>query len=218
MKRTGKWALSLVSRALVILLVVFLLPYAGNIWHLIMPDVTGEIRTQSRIIEQKLESSQRLEVTKVDEEGVLEAKTNVIIFGTVGSTTIRYRYTASIGIDMSRVVMTTDNDRIIFVLPEPEVLNDGIEALEINRNNLFSKAIEKSVETLLSEQREKCRIQFVSDERHSVKTREDAAKAFRDTVCKWLEGSGERHYEFEIVIAEPSVAGSDGRFFNHQNR
>ena len=55
----------------------------------LLPDVTGEIRTQSKIIEQKLESSQRLEVTTVDEEGLLKADTNVIILGTVGSTTIR---------------------------------------------------------------------------------------------------------------------------------
>ena len=55
--------------------------------------------------------------------------------------------------------MTTDSDRIIFALPDPEILNDGIEALEINKNNLFSKAIEKSVETLLNEQKMKCREQ-----------------------------------------------------------
>ena len=104
MKKTGKWALSVFSRALVIILVILLLPYAKDLLRLVVPDVTGEIRTQSRIIEQKLESSQRLEVTSVDEEGVLESNTSVIIFGTVGTTSIRYRYTASIGVDLSKVI------------------------------------------------------------------------------------------------------------------
>ena len=57
MKKTGKWALSVVSKALVVILVILLLPYAKDLWRLIRPDVMGEIRTQSRIIEQKLESA-----------------------------------------------------------------------------------------------------------------------------------------------------------------
>ena len=132
MKKTGKRILSFVFRLFVIALIAVIGYTAFR--HLFKPDITGEIRTQSMILEQKLESSQRLEVTKVDEEGVLEAKTNVIIFGTVGSTTIRYRYTASVGIDLSKVIMTADSDRIIFTLPDTEILNDGIEALEINQN------------------------------------------------------------------------------------
>ena len=207
MKKTGKWFLSVLSRVFVILLVIALLPFAKDLRRLLLPDVTGEIRTQSRIIEQKLESSQRLEVTTIDEEGVLRAETSVIIFGTVGTTTIRYRYTASAGIDLSRVVMTADSDRIIFILPGIEILNDGIEALEINKNNLFSKAIEKSVETLLSEQRAKCREQYLNDARHSRKTREDAEKAFSETICRWLESFGERHYEFEIRFSDDQTAG-----------
>lgn len=207
MKKTGKWFLSVISRVLVILLVIVLLPFAKDFRRMMIPDVTGEIRTQSRIIEQKLESSQRLEVTTIDEEGVLKAETSVIIFGTVGSTTIRYRYTASAGIDLGRVVMTEDSDRIIFVLPAVEILNDGIEALEINKNNLFSKAIEKSVETLLSEQRYKCREQYLNEAQHSSKTREDAEKAFNETVCRWLESFGERHYEFEIRFSDEQPAG-----------
>lgn len=206
MKKTGKWALSVVSKALVVILVILLLPYAKDLWRLIRPDVMGEIRTQSRIIEQKLESSQRLEVTSVDEEGVLQSETNVIIFGTVGTTTIRYRYTASIGIDLSKVVMIAESDRILFTLPDPEIINDGIEALEINRHNLFSKAIEKSVETLMSEQRQKCREQYLTDQAQSDRIRLDAEKAFNETVCQWLEGSGERHYEFVIRMQNEEAA------------
>ena len=117
------------------------------------------------------------------------------------------RYTASAGIDLGRVIMTEDSDRIIFILPGIEILNDGIEALEINKHNLFSKAIEKSVETLLSEQRAKCRDQYLDEAHHSGKTREDAEKAFSETVCRWLEGFGERHYEFEIRFADDQPAG-----------
>lgn len=199
MKKTGKWALSVISKALVIILVITLLPFARTWIRQLLPDATGEIRVQSMILEQKLESSKRLEVTTIDEEGILEAKTNVIILGTVGTTTIRYRYTASVGIDLSKVVMTPDSDRIIFELPDPEILNDGIEALEINKNNFFSKAVEKSVETLLNEQKLKCREQYISEKEHSDRAWEDIRKSFETTICQWLEQYGERHYEFEFV-------------------
>ena len=199
MKKTGKWLLSLLSKALIIILVILLLPLVRTLIRRIMPDAAGEIRVQSMILEQKLESSKRLEVTTIDEEGILEAKTNVVILGTVGSTTIRYRYTASVGIDLSKVVMTTDSDRIIFELPDPEILNDGIEALEINKNNFFSKAIEKSAETLLNEQKLKCREQYITEKQHSERAWEDIRKSFEDTICQWLENFGERHYEFEFV-------------------
>ena len=199
MKKTGKWALSVISKALVIILVIALLPFARTWIGRLLPDTTGEIRVQSMVLEQKLESSKRLEVTTVDEEGVLEAKTNVIILGTVGTTTIRYRYTASVGIDLSKVVMTPDSDRIIFELPEPEILNDGIEALEINKNNFFSKAVEKSVETLLNEQKLKCREQYITEKQHSDRAWDDIRKSFEETICQWLEQYGERHYDFEFV-------------------
>ncbi len=199
MKKTGKWALSVISKALVIILVITLLPFARTWIRQLLPDATGEIQVQSMILEQKLESSKRLEVTTIDEEGVLEAKTNVIILGTVGTTTIRYRYTASVGIDLSKVVMTPDSDRIIFELPDPEILNDGIEALEINKNNFFSKAVEKSVETLLNEQKLKCREQYISEKEHSDRAWEDIRKSFETTICQWLEQYGERHYKFEFI-------------------
>lgn len=199
MKKTGKWALSVISKALVIILVIALLPFARTWIGRLLPDATGEIRVQSMVLEQKLESSKRLEVTTVDEEGVLEAKTNVIILGTVGTTTIRYRYTASVGIDLSKVVMTPDSDRIIFELPDPEILNDGIEALEINKNNFFSKAVEKSVETLLNEQKLKCREQYITEKQHSDRAWDDIRKSFEETICQWLEQYGERHYDFEFV-------------------
>ena len=198
MKKTGKWLLSVISKTIIIILVILLLPFARQLFMLIIPHITGEINTQSRILKQKLESSQRLEVTTVDEEGILEAKTNVIIFGTVGTTTIRYRYSASLGIDLNEVILTPDSDRIIFYLPDPVVLNDGIEALEVKKNDFFSHAIDKSTETLLDEQKQKCREEYMNAPEHREKVWSDTKKAFEETLCRWLDSYGERHYSFEF--------------------
>ena len=198
MKKTGKWFASIAAKALIVILVILLLPYAGQLFQLILPGITGEINAQSRILEQKLESSQRLEVTKVEEDGILEAKTDVIILGTVGTTTIRYKYTASLGIDLNEVVLTPDSDRIIFYLPDPVILNDGIEATEVRKQDFFSHAIDKSTETLLDEQKQKCRELYLTDPANREKVWADTQKAFEETLCKWLDSYGERHYGFEF--------------------
>lgn len=198
MKKTGKWFASIAAKALIVILVILLLPYAGQLFQLILPGITGEINAQSRILEQKLESSQRLEVTKVEEDGILEAKTDVIILGTVGTTTIRYKYTASLGIDLNEVVLTPDSDRIIFYLPDPVILNDGIEATEVRKQDFFSHAIDKSTETLLDEQKQKCRELYLTDPENREKVWADTQKAFEETLCKWLDSYGERHYGFEF--------------------
>lgn len=206
MKKTGRWFLSIVSKALIVILVILLLPFARQLFQLILPDITGEINAQTRILQQKLESSQRLEVTSVEEEGILEAKTNVIILGTVGKTTIRYRYTASLGIDLSEVILTPDSDRIVFYLPDPVVLNDGIEALEVDKKDFFSHAIDKSTETLLDEQKKKCREQYLTEPEHQKKTWTDTREAFEETLCKWLDPYGERHYQFEFRKLDETAA------------
>ena len=206
MRKTGKWFLSIASKAIIVILVILLLPFARQLFQTIIPDITGEINTQSRILEQKLLSSKRLEVTAVEEEGILEAKTNVIIFGTVGKTTIRYKYTASLGIDLSDVILTPDSDRIIFYLPDPVVLNDGIEALEVNKKDFLSHAIDKSTETLLDEQKKKCREQYLTVTEHQEKVWADTQKAFEETLCRWLDPYGERHYLFEFRKLDESAA------------
>lgn len=199
MKQTGKRVLSRIVKLLATAVLMMVVLFSWKPVSLLIRNVTGEIEVQSAVLKQKLESSKRLEVTTVEEEGTLDAKTSVIIFGTVGSTTIRYRYTASLGIDLGKVILTPDIDRIVFAIPEPEVLNDGIEALEINKHNFFSKAIEKSVETLLSEQRIRCREQYLKEKQHSERTWEDIVRAFDETICSWLNPLGDRHYEFEFV-------------------
>lgn len=202
MKKTGKWFASIALKTIIVILVILFLPFVGQVFRLILPGITGEISSQSRILEQKLESSQRLEVTKIEEEGILEAKTNVIILGTVGKTTIRYKYTASLGIDLHDVVLSPESDRIVFYLPEPIILNDGIKAIEVKKQDFFSHAIDKSTETLLDEQKQKCQEKYLKEQKHREKIWADTQKAFEETLCKWLDAYGERHYQFEFQKIE----------------
>ena len=66
--------------------------------------------------------------------------------------------------------------------------------------------MEKSVETLLNEQKLKCREQYISEKQHSDRAWEDIRKSFETTICQWLEQYGERHYDFEFVKLNDSAA------------
>jgi len=199
MKKGRRWLMAVSVRVVAALLIVFLLPFASRWARDLFFDIQGEIRTQSQVLTRKLEASQRLETVKVDEEGVLQADTSVILLGTVGTTIIDYRYEASLGIDLKKVELRTEDDRIVFLLPELEVLTDSIEALKVDKQNFWSRAIEKSTEQLLSEKREACRRYYLEENEHSPETWANTVKALENTVCQWLEGTGERHYEFEFV-------------------
>ena len=59
---------------------------------------------------------------------------------------------------------------------------------------------------ILSEQRMKCREAYLMDQAHFDRIAADAVKAFNETVCQWLEGSGERHYEFVIRMQNEEAA------------
>ena len=120
-------------------------------------------------------------------------------------TAIRYRYTASVGIDLRKVILTPDGDRIVFQIPEPEILNDGIEALEVNKQDLFSRAVDKPTETLLEEQRKKCRDQYLTEAQHRDQIWESTKKAFDETLREWLAPYGEPQYEFEYRQIEKAL-------------
>lgn len=194
----GKRPLRLAFFLLFVILLVLLFPFLRQGWMNLFPDLRGEITAQSTLLKQKLESSSRLEVTTVEEEGLLEAKTSVILLGTVGKTSIRYRYNASLGIDLKRVGVREEEDAVVFLLPPWEILNDGITALEVNKQDFFSHAIDKSTETLLAEQREKCREQFEPGGGHDAELWADTTRALEETVCEWLASYGQRHYRFEF--------------------
>lgn len=196
--RKGLWLRAVGVRVAAALAIVMMLPFATRWARDLFFDIRGEIRTQSAVLSRKLEASQRLETVKVEEEGVLKADTSVIILGTVGTTIIDYRYEASLGIDLKKVELRTEEERIVFLLPELEVLTDSIEARKVDRQNFWSRTIEKSTEQLLSEKREACRRYYLEENEHSADAWNDTVKALENTVCQWLEGTGQRHYEFDF--------------------
>lgn len=202
MKRTGQWLLSLLGKALILLLLIVLLPYAFRFSERIFPDITGDIQTESMVLMRELRASSRLETATVDEEGVIDSKTSVILLGTVGKTTIHYRYRASIGIDLSKVQLKIKGKRITFIIPPLEILQDSIEKTDVHQSNFLSHAIDKDIDTLLDEQLSESRKYYLSQNEHSASVWEDTKQAFENTIAKWISTAGNSSYEFEYLKAD----------------
>ncbi len=205
MKRAGRWFLSFLSKLLLLLLIIVLLPYCFRLAESILPDLTGTIESESVVLMRELQSSSRLETTIVDEEGVIDSKTSVVLLGTVGQTTVHYRYRASLGIDLRRVQVKISGKKITFFLPGLEVLSDSIEMLNVQKNDFLSHAIDKDVNVLLSEQREKSRAYYLEQNEHSDQAWVDTQKAFENTIAQWISRVGGEKY----TITYEHLAGEE---------
>jgi len=154
------------------------------------------VQVESAALMRSLRASQRLETTTVEEEGVLDAKTSVVLLGTVGRTVITYRYRASLGVDLKKVELKRDGKQMTFLIPPLEVLADSIEPLEVTKNDFFSHAIDRSTESLLQEQLMKCREACLQEKEDSETAWENTQKAFRETIGEWLQAFGDASYTF----------------------
>ena len=202
MKTAGKWVGKILAKVIVIVLVIVLLPYAFRLAERAFPELSGRVQVESAALMRTLKASSRLETTTVEEEGVLEANTSVVVLGTVGKTVITYLYKASLGIDLSRVQLKRNGKTITFLIPPLEVLNDSIEAKEVNKNDFFSYAIDKSPETLLAEQQLRCRETFLNEKETDGVTWEHTQKALLDSIGEWLKTYGDSSYTFAFEKLE----------------
>ena len=196
MKKAGTWVLNILGKALILILVIVALPYAFRLAENVFPDLTGRIQNQTAVLMRELQGSKRLETAKIIEEGILQSDTDVILLGTVGKTTISYRYEGSMGIDLAKVELKRSGKKLTFLLPAPEMLSDRIEALDVTRNDFLSHAIDKSVEDLMEEQRLKCRAYYLEENEHSEKAWEETKKAFEETIGAWANTFGRENYTF----------------------
>jgi len=196
MKKAGKWIAGILGRTIVLVLVIVLLPYAFQAAERLFPELSGRVQVESAALMRSLRASQRLETTTVEEEGVLDAKTSVVLLGTVGRTVITYRYRASLGVDLKKVELKRDGKQMTFLIPPLEVLADSIEPLEVTKNDFFSHAIDRSTESLLQEQLMKCREACLQEKEDSETAWENTQKAFRETIGEWLQAFGDASYTF----------------------
>lgn len=203
MKGALKWLGGIVGSAVTLVLVIVLMPYAGSLADTLLPDVSGLYIRNAAILSQQLEESARLETLVVTGEGVMSASVDALFFGTVSTLNADYTYTGSYGIDLEKVQLSLQGNRIIFTLPLPEVLADNIEFGQVYRDGWLDGAVrldDKEVQELMTAEKEKWRQQYLTGE-HAPELQQACLSAFERTILAWMSQANSR-LTYEIRWAQ----------------
>ncbi|MGN1020868.1 MAG: DUF4230 domain-containing protein, partial [Aristaeellaceae bacterium] len=117
---------------------------------------------------------------------VLESATDALFLGQVQKVTIRYTYTASLGIDLRKVQVQVDGSTITLLLPEMEVLSDSLKPVDISKDDFWYPLTEERLQTLLDQEQERCRAYYLEEHAQSEKAWDDTVAALESTVSQWI--------------------------------
>ena len=188
-KRVGKWLSRTLAGAVSTVLVIVLLPWGAKLAWRYLPDLSGHTEVMAQTLSRRLEESARLETLKIEEEGLLTASTSALFLGTVQQVTIRYRYEASLGIDLRRVTVSAQGHTLILTLPPMEVLADSLTPESIDRDDFWYPLTDRRREALLEEERLACRTRCLEEQLGSTEAWDQICRTLDTTIAQWLEGA-----------------------------
>lgn len=187
MKRFFRWLVKVIGSALTIILVIVLFPHASKLAAQLMPDESGAAIKASAILAQRLESSARLETLKVQEKGVLNYDIQAALIGSVANINASYVYEASFGIDLSKVLLQPSGDQLVFILPEPELIQDSLTPKEVYRDDFWFPGFSDSdYEKLMENERVARRDVYLNGEKLE-QLKAATIAAFESTIQVWLQ-------------------------------
>lgn len=187
MKSFFRWLGKVIGSALTIILVIVLFPHISKLVARLMPDESGAAIKASAILAQRLESSARLETLKVQEEGVLNYDIQAALIGSVANINASYVYEASFGIDLSKVLLQPSGDQLVFILPEPELIQDNLTPKEVYRDDFWFPGFSDSdYEKLMENERVARRDIYLNGEKLE-QLKAATIAAFESTIQVWLQ-------------------------------
>lgn len=182
-----KFVVGVAGLVLTIALVVVFLPRVTE-WAHDLPFFEREevAYTESAILARHMRQSARLETSQVDDEGVMESTVKALFLGPVQTTTVRYQYKASLGIDLNKVEIDVDRKVITMKLPPLEVLADSLTVLDIKQDDFLLPMKEEELQELLAGEQEKCREHYLQENEESEQAWQNTLAAMENTIGPWI--------------------------------
>lgn len=198
MKAFLRWLGKVIGSAVTLVLVIILFPYLSKVAAKVLPDESGAAIKASAILSSRMEESARLEVLRVEDEGVLNYDIQAAFVGSVANINVRYQYSGSFGVDLAKVEMLVSGNDLVIRLPEPEVLQDSLTPLETYRDDFWYPGFsDADYANLLEQERQTRRNTYLTGEKADM-LRQSAQMAFEKTIASWLKdvkGNLVIHYE-----------------------
>ena len=190
MKRLLRYLARVAGKALTIVLIVVLLPYASRWASSILPDLGGAALNTSILLSHKMQESARLETATVEDEGVLNASTSAMFLGTVQNVSIQYVYRASLGIDLRKAEIKVEDSVVTLLLPEIEILSDSLTPVQTVKDDFWYPLTEERRQKLLQDELDKCRERCLTEYATSDEAWQNTVSALSDTVSAWVSTGG----------------------------
>lgn len=207
MKAILKWLAGVVGTVIALVATIALLPYGSDLVNAIMPDVTSAAERTAAVLSSKMVEKTRLESIFVTETGTVNHEF-VLYSVSMGNVTFDYEYSASFGIDLSKVQMIVSGGRIVFLLPEPELI---LDSLDTSNNSVRAPLVHISNEDfngLVEQERIRCRERYTSGEKRQ-ELWDASVRAMQNTVEMWLTEVDSR-LTFEYALLETEDSGTAG--------
>ena len=206
MKAFLGWIAKVLGSAVALVTAIVLLPYAGDLANYIMPDVTSSAERTAAILSSKMTEKTRLESIFVTETGTVKHDLQPLGFS-VGGVTFDYTYSASFGIDLSRVKMIVNGSRVVFLLPQPELILDSLDPSNVSRKDTLVFISDDDYEGLVERERIKCRERYLSGA-NAQQVWDSAVKAMQNSIELWLIEADDR-LSFEYAPLEEDLNNSN---------
>lgn len=190
MKRLLRYLARVAGKALTIVLIVVLLPYASRWASSILPDLGGAALNTSILLSHQMQESARLETATVEDEGVLNASTSAMFLGTVQNVSIQYVYRASLGIDLRKAEIKVEDSVVTLLLPEIEILSDSLTPVQTVKDDFWYPLTEERRQKLLQDELDKCRERCLTEYATSDEAWQNTVSALSDTVSAWVSTGG----------------------------
>lgn len=203
MKKLLKFALRILSAALVILLVCTFLPVVKPWLQGLLPK--GKYIHTSTQLTHAMEKAGNLTAVTYTDTGVAVSETKALLLGTVQKVSIPYEYEIGFGFALSDVTLTADENSITVQLPPIRMLYDRFTVTgDADVDDFWYHLSENRYQSILDEQTLSCRSGYLES-----KTYQQAAF---DAACESLSGlfrqwSGEESLPLTFVPA-PDDASS----------
>ena len=205
MRRAGRgmlrWLRRMTATTAAIVLSLALLPQVWSWLNDRLPELSGSTETISMVLSRHLEESSRLETSVVDDEGITTSRVDALIMGTVQTVTIRYRYQASIGIDLRRVSYSLEDGHLLMSLPPLEVLLDRITPISVDRKDFWYPLTERRRQKLLNDELLRCRTHYLEENSETEAAWENTVSVMHATLGSWL-GEWMEGLQIEFVKQE----------------
>lgn len=187
MKALMRWLARIVGTALTVILIIVLFPFVSRLAARLLPDEAGASIKTSAILAAKLQDTARLETLQVEEDGVLHYDIKAALLGSVASINMQYRYEASFGLDLTRVGIQRNGASLTLLLPQPELILDGLRPIEVIRDDFWYPGFsDADYETLLENERQSRREVYLSGDKKQ-RLYDASVSALDRTIKAWME-------------------------------